>query len=46
VADPETTAVLREHARLRRGFPPRDGPDEARLIRAAQQLFRRAAGVT
>ena len=46
VADPETTAVLREHARLRPRYPPRDGPDEARLIRVAQQLFRRAAGVT
>jgi hypothetical protein len=28
------------------GFRGRHGPDDARLIRAAGQLFRRAAGVT
>jgi hypothetical protein len=28
------------------GFRGRHGLDDARLIRAAQQLFRRAAGVT
>lgn len=47
VADPETTAVLcyaSMHA-LDQGFRGRDGPDDARLIRAARQLFRRAAGV-
>ena len=38
-------AVLREHARLRPGFRGRGGPDDTRLIRAARQLFRRAAGV-
>ena len=47
--------VLREHARLRSrlprpGRPGRPGgpggPDDARLLRAARQLFRRAAGVT
>ena len=27
------------------GFRGRDGPDGVRLIRATQQLFRRAAGV-
>ena len=45
--DPETTAVLcyaSMHA-FDQGFRGRDGPDDARLIRAAQQLFRRAAGV-
>ena len=48
VPDPETTAVLcyaSMHA-FDQGFRGRDGPDDARLIRAAQQLFRRAAGVT
>ena len=48
VADPETTAVLcyaSMHA-FDHGFRGRHGPDDARLIRAAQQLFRRAAGVT
>ena len=47
VADPESTAVLcyaSMHA-LDRGFRGLDGPDDARLVRAAQQLFRRAAGV-
>ena len=47
VADPETTAVLcyaSMHA-LDRGFRGADGPDDGRLIRAAQQLFRRVAGV-
>ena len=47
VADPETTAVLcyaSMHA-LDRGFRGSDGPDDVRLVRAAQQLFRRAAGV-
>lgn len=47
VADPETTAVLcyaSMHA-FDQGFRGRDGPDDARLIRAARQLFRRAAGV-
>ncbi len=47
VPDPETTAVLcyaSRHA-FDQGFRGHDGPDDARLIRAAQQLFRRAAGV-
>ena len=47
VADPETTAVLcyaSMHA-FDHGFRGRDGPDDVRLIRAARQLFRRAAGV-
>lgn len=47
VADPETTAVLcyaSMHA-FDQGFRGRDGPDDARLVRAARQLFRRAAGV-
>ena len=47
VPDPETTAVLcyaSMHA-FDQGFRGHDGPDDARLIRAAQQLFRRAAGV-
>lgn len=47
VADPETMAVLcyaSMHA-FDQGFRGRDGPDDARLIRAARQLFRRAAGV-
>ena len=47
VPDPESTAVLcyaSMHAFDHdfRGWP---GPDDARLIRAAQQLFRRAAGL-
>jgi TetR/AcrR family transcriptional repressor of nem operon len=48
VADPETTAALcyaSMHA-FDQGFLGRNGPDEARLIQGAQQLFRRAAGVT
>jgi TetR/AcrR family transcriptional repressor of nem operon len=48
VADPEATAVLcyaSMHA-FDCGFRGRHGPDDARLIRAAQQLFRRAAGLT
>jgi AcrR family transcriptional regulator len=48
VADPETTAALC-HASMHafdQGFRGRYGPDDARLIRAAGQLFRRAAGVT
>jgi AcrR family transcriptional regulator len=48
VADPEATAVLcyaSMHA-LDRGFRGSDGPDDVRLVRAAQQLFRRAAGVS
>ena len=47
VTDPETTAVLcyaSMHA-FDHGFRGRDGPDDVRLIRAARQLFRRAAGV-
>ena len=47
VADPGSTAVLcyaSMHA-LDRGVRGLDGPDDARLVRAAQQLFRRAAGV-
>ena len=47
VADPDATAVLcyaSMHA-FDLGFRDRGGPDGARLIRAAQQLFRRAAGV-
>ncbi len=48
VADPETTAALcyaSMHA-FDRGFRGPGGPDDARLLRAARQLFRRAAGVT
>ncbi len=48
VADPETTAVLcyaSMHA-FDQGFRGRYGPDDARFIRGAQQLFRRTAGVT
>ena len=48
VADPEATAVLcyaSMHA-FDLGFRDRGGPDDARLIGAAQQLFRRAAGAT
>jgi TetR/AcrR family transcriptional repressor of nem operon len=48
VADPDATAVLcyaSMHA-FDLGFRGRGGPDDARLIGAAQQLFRRAAGVT
>ena len=43
--DPESTAVLcyaSMHAFDLRGH---GGPDDARLIRAAQQLVRRAAGL-
>jgi AcrR family transcriptional regulator len=48
VADPDATAVLcyASMHEFDRGFRDRGGPDDARLIRAAQQLFRRAAGVT
>ena len=48
VTDPETTAALcyaSMHA-FDRGFRGPGGPDDARLLRAARQLFRRAAGVT
>jgi hypothetical protein len=48
VADPETTAVLcyaSMHA-FDHGFRGRHGTDDARFIRGAQELFRRAAGVT
>jgi TetR/AcrR family transcriptional repressor of nem operon len=48
VTDPESTAVLcytSMHA-FDRSFRGRRGPDDARLIQAARQLFRRAAGVT
>ncbi len=47
VADPETTAALcyaSMHA-FDEGFRGPRGPDDARLLRAARQLFRRAAGV-
>jgi hypothetical protein len=47
VSDPESTAVLcyaSMHA-FNLGFRGRGGPDDARLIRAAQQLVRRAAGL-
>jgi TetR/AcrR family transcriptional regulator, transcriptional repressor for nem operon len=47
VPDPESTAVLcyaSMHA-FDHDFRGRPGPDDARLIRAAQQLFRRAAGL-
>jgi TetR/AcrR family transcriptional regulator, transcriptional repressor for nem operon len=47
VPDPESTAVLcyaSMHA-FDHGFRGRPGPDDARLIRAAQLLFRRAAGL-
>jgi TetR/AcrR family transcriptional regulator, transcriptional repressor for nem operon len=48
VADPDATAALcyaSMHA-FDEGFLGRDGPDDGRLVRAARQLFRRAAGVT
>jgi TetR/AcrR family transcriptional regulator, transcriptional repressor for nem operon len=48
VPDPESTAVLcyaSMHA-FDHDFRGRPGPDDARLIRAAQLLFRRAAGLT
>jgi TetR/AcrR family transcriptional regulator, transcriptional repressor for nem operon len=47
VPDPESTAVLcyaSMHA-FDHDFRGRPGPDDSRLIRAAQQLFRRAAGL-
>jgi AcrR family transcriptional regulator len=47
VPDPESTAVLcyaSMHA-FDHDFRGRPGPDDTRLIRAAQQLFRRAAGL-
>ncbi len=47
VPDPESTAVLcyaSMHA-FDHDFRGRPGPDDARLIRAAQLLFRRAAGL-
>jgi TetR/AcrR family transcriptional regulator, transcriptional repressor for nem operon len=47
VADPPTAAVLcyaSMHA-FDDGFRGSGGPDDARLVRAAQQLFRRVAGV-
>lgn len=47
VADPESTALLcyaSMHA-FDRGFRGRDEPEGARLIRAARQMFRRAAGL-
>jgi len=47
VPDPESTAVLcyaSMHA-FDHDFRGRPGPDDARLVRAAQQLFRRAAGL-
>jgi AcrR family transcriptional regulator len=47
VPDPESTAVLcyaSMHA-FDRDFRGRPGPDDTRLIRAAQLLFRRAAGL-
>ena len=47
VPDPESTAVLcyaSMHA-FDHDFRGRPGPDDARLILAAQQLFRRAAGL-
>ncbi len=46
VSDPEATAVLcyaSMHAFDLRGH---GGPDDTRLIRAAQQLVRRAAGLS
>jgi TetR/AcrR family transcriptional regulator, transcriptional repressor for nem operon len=46
VADPEAAALLcyaSMHA-FDQGFRGYDGPDDARLIRAARDLFRRAAG--
>jgi len=48
VPDPESTAVLcyaSMHA-FDHDFRGRPGPDDARLIRAAQLLFRRAAGLS
>src|SRR6266702_1363228 len=48
VADPESAAVLcyaSMHA-FDQGFRGRRGPDDVRLIQAARQLFRRAAGVS
>jgi hypothetical protein len=47
VPDPESTAVLcyaSMHA-FDHDFRGRPGPDDTRLVRAAQQLFRRAAGL-
>jgi TetR/AcrR family transcriptional regulator, transcriptional repressor for nem operon len=47
VSDPESTAVLcyaSMHA-VDQGFRGRGGPDDTRLIRAGQQLVRRAAGL-
>ena len=47
VSDPESTAVLcyaSMHA-FDHDFRGRPGPDDTRLVRAAQQLFRRAAGL-
>ncbi len=48
MADPEATAVLcyaAMHA-FDCGLRGHGGPDDARLIRAAQRLVRRAAGLT
>jgi TetR/AcrR family transcriptional regulator, transcriptional repressor for nem operon len=47
VPDPESTAVLCYASMHAYGddFRGRPGPDDARLTRAAQQLFRRAAGL-
>jgi len=47
VPDPESTAVLCYASMHAYGddFRGRPGPDDTRLIRAAQQLFRRAAGL-
>ncbi len=47
VEDPQTTAILcyaSMHA-FGEGFTGRGGPDDARLVRATRELFRRAAGV-
>ena len=45
VSDPESTAVLCYASMHAFGLRGRGGPDDARLIRAAQQLVRRAAGL-
>jgi len=45
VSDPEATAVLCYASMHAFGLHGHGGPDDTRLIRAAQQLVRRAAGL-
>jgi hypothetical protein len=45
VSDPEATAVLCYASMHAVGLRGHGGPDDTRLIRAAQQLVRRAAGL-